>query len=75
MKQVLIKATFKPRYEIGRVYTFSVEEAKFLVENNYAEYVTEIKAPKSPLIELETEININSQVEVEKPVKRTKKGK
>ena len=75
MKQVLIKATFKPRYEIGRVYTFSVEEAKFLVENNYAEYVTEIKAPQKPLVELESEININTQVEVEKPVKRTKKGK
>jgi hypothetical protein len=75
MKQVIIKATYKPRFEIGRIYSFINSEAEFLVSSGYADYVTEVKAPKIDLNELQTDIDINSQVEDKKPVKRTKKSK
>ena len=73
MKLVKFINYYKPQFQINQVYGFTENESKYLVKNNFAIYVTEIEAPKEPLIELESELDINTQIDNKKPLKRTKK--
>ncbi len=75
MKLVKFINYYKPQFQINQVYGFTENESKYLVKNGFAIYVTEIEAPKEPLIELESEIDINTQTETKKPTKRTKSTK
>ena len=74
MKLVQFINYYKPQFQIGGVYGFNEIETKYLIDNNFAiEYnVTEVKAPKEPLNELQSELDINTQLDNKKPVKRIK---
>jgi hypothetical protein len=73
MKLVKFINYYKPQFQINQVYGFTKNESKYLVKNGFAIYLTEIEAPKEPLIELESELDINTQIDNKKPLKRTKK--
>ena len=73
MKLVKFINYYKPQFQINQVYGFTENESKYLVKNGFAVFVEEVKAPQTPLIELNTELDINTQIDNKKPVKRTKK--
>jgi hypothetical protein len=59
----------------GDEFSMETSKATKLIELGIAKEITILKAPKEPLIELESEIDINTQTETKKPTKRTKSTK
>lgn len=59
----------------GDEFSIEISKAQRLIDLGIAKEITYVKAPKQPLNELQSEIDITIQVEDKKPVKRTKSTK
>jgi hypothetical protein len=57
----------------GDEFSLETSKGKKLIDLGIAKQIQYVKAPQTDLIELETEADINTQIDNKKPTKRTKK--
>jgi len=73
MKLIKILKTFKPRFEIGKIYGFSNIEADYLVDNGFAEFTIETIATQLKPVTDDLTIDVIETSQIVKSIVRTKR--